>query len=83
MSIARICRDRMKERDFVAESIHKGELAPGDIIRCIDGKTYRTVLLADDERVVVEGRSGLTESLPFSALSEHWMKMIPKDSLRV
>ena len=69
----------MKESDFIKTTPKKDELAPGDILRCIEGKTYRTVLLVDDERVVVEGRSGLTDSLSFSALSEHWLKMIPKE----
>lgn len=68
----------MRESDYIKATPRKGELEPGDIIRCIEGKTYRTVLIADDDRVVVEGRTGLTESLSYSALSEHWLKMIPK-----
>ena len=72
----------MKESDFIKTTPQKGELAPGDIIRCVDGKTYRTILIVDDERVVVEGRTGLMESLPYSALSAHWLKMIPKDRRR-
>ena len=70
----------MKESDFIKTVPQKDGLAPGDILRCIDGKTYRTVLLVEDDRVVVEGRTGLTESLPYSALSAHWLKMIPKES---
>lgn len=67
----------MKESDFVKTTPKEGELAPGDILRCIDGKTYRTVLMVDSKRVVVEGRSGLVESLSFESLAKHWLKMVP------
>ena len=67
----------MNERDFTKTSIKKGSLASGDIIRSVNGKTYRTVLLADDSRVVVEGRNGNTDSLPYDAICRHWVKMTP------
>ena len=69
----------MREKDFSKTKPQKGDLAPGDILRCINGKTYRTVLMMDDERVIVEGRSGCVDSLSYEVLEKYWMKMIPKE----
>lgn len=67
----------MRQTDYIREEPSRDNLAPDDVIRCKDGKTYRTIVVVDGDTAIVKGGNGLVETLTLEAICTHWMKMVP------
>lgn len=53
-----------------------GEIATGDVLKSITGRTMRSVIYVDGESVVLRRPTGTIETMKMSQLERYWVRVI-------